>query len=109
VKKFDIRLDSSAANEGHISIGNKLGIIDRFIRTIRELIEKYYDITGHRTDNINDVMKSMIDTYNTKSHRTLNTKIPNQVFKDNSNQITRHIFDSIYNQQVYKTVPFDTG
>ncbi len=31
---------------------NKLGIIDRLVRTLRELIEKYYDITGNRTDNI---------------------------------------------------------
>ncbi len=48
----DIRLDTSVAKEEHISNGNKLGIIDRLVRTLRELIEKYYDITGHRTDNI---------------------------------------------------------
>ena len=43
VKKFcddnDIRLDTSVAKEEHISNGNKLGIIDRLVRTIRELIE----------------------------------------------------------------------
>ncbi len=54
-------------------------------------------------------MKSIIDTYNNNSHRTLDNKTPNQVFKDNDDQITRHINDSIHNQQVYKTVPFDTG
>jgi hypothetical protein len=58
----DIRLDTSVANEEHISNGNKLGIIDRLVRTLRELIEKYYDISGHRTDNIKDVMKTIIDT-----------------------------------------------
>jgi hypothetical protein len=105
----DIRLDTSVAKEEHVSNGNKLGIIDRLVRTLRELIEKYYDITGHRTDNIKDVMKSIIDTYNYNSHRTLDNKTPNQVFKDNDDQITRHINDSVHNQQVYKTVPFDTG
>jgi hypothetical protein len=113
IRKFcednNIRLDTSVAKEEHISNGNKLGIIDRLVRTLRELIEKYYDITGHRTDNIKDVIKSIIDTYNNNSHRTLSNRTPNQVFKDNDDQMTRHLNDSVHNQQVYKTVPFDTG
>ena len=78
----DVRLDTNVSKEEHISNGNKLGIIDRLVRTLRELAEKYYDITGHRTDNINDVIKSIIDTYNNNSHRTLKNKTPNQVFID---------------------------
>jgi hypothetical protein len=54
-------------------------------------------------------MKSIIDTYNNNSHRTLGNKTPNQVFKDNDDQITRHLNDTLHDQQVYKTVPFDTG
>ncbi len=41
--------------------------------------------------------------------RTLDNKTPNQVFKDNDDQITRHLNDSVHKQQVYNTVPFDTG
>ena len=85
IRKFcednDIRLDTSVSKEEHISNGNKLGIIDRLVRTLRGLIEKYYDITGHRTDNIKDVMKSIIDTYNSNSHRTLNNKSPIRYLK----------------------------
>jgi hypothetical protein len=66
-------------------------------------------MTGHRTDNVKDLMKSIIDTYNSNSHRTLDNTISNQVFKDNDDQITRHINDSVHNQQVYNTVPYDTG
>jgi len=113
IKKFcednNIRLDTSVAKEEHISNGNKLGIIDRLVRTLRELIEKYFDITGHRTDNIKDVMKAIIDTYNSSSHRTLKNRSPNQVFKDNDDQVVRHINDSAHNQQVYKSVPFESG
>jgi hypothetical protein len=54
-------------------------------------------------------MKSIIDTYNNNSHRTLDNKTPNQVFKDNEDQITRHLNHSVHNQQVYKTVPFNSG
>ncbi len=56
IRKFcddnNIRLDTSVAKEEHISNGNKLGIIDRLVRTLRERIERYFDITGRRTDNI---------------------------------------------------------
>ena len=113
IKKFcednNIRLDTSVSKEEHISNGNKLGIIDRLVRTLRELIDKYFDITGHRTDNIKDVIATVIATYNSSSHRTLKNKSPNQVFKDNDDQIVRHINDSAHNQQVYKSVPFDSG
>ncbi len=35
-----IRLDTSIAEEEHISShGNKLGIIDRLVRTLKEMIE----------------------------------------------------------------------
>ena len=113
IRKFcednDIRLDTSVAKEEHISNGNKLGIIDRLVRTLRELIEKYYDITGYRTDNIKDVMKSIIDTYNNNSHRTLKNKTPNQVYKDNDDQTARHLNDTAHNQTIYKSVPFNDG
>jgi hypothetical protein len=54
-------------------------------------------------------MKSIINTYHSNSHRTLDNKTPNQVFKDNDDQTARHINDSVQNQQAYKIVPFDTG
>ncbi len=42
IKKFcddnDIRLDTNVAKEEHISNGNKLGITDRLVRTLRELM-----------------------------------------------------------------------
>ncbi len=113
IKKFcednNIRLDTSVAKEEHISNGNKLGIIDRLVRTLRELIEKYFDITGHRTDNIKEVVSSVIDTYNNNSHRTLNNKTPNEVFKDNDDQLARYLNDSAHNQTIYKSVPFNDG
>ena len=102
----NIRLDSSVSKLEHISGGNKLGIIDRLVRTLRELIERYYDILGHKMDSLKDVVATIIGTYNNDNHRTLNNKTPNQVFKDNDNQIARYLNDSVHNQDIYKTVPF---
>jgi hypothetical protein len=54
-----------------------------------------------------DAMKTSVETYNSSSHRTLNNKTPNEVFKDNDNLMTRHLNDSAHNQQIYKSVPFE--
>ncbi len=81
-------------------------ITTRLVRTLRELIEKHYDITGHKTDNIQDAMKSIIESCNSNSHWTLNNKSPKQTFAGSNDQMARHINDSVQNQQVYKTLPF---
>jgi hypothetical protein len=64
------------AKTEHISNGDKLGIVNRICRTLRELIERYYEITGNRTDRLKHVVKSAVDTYNDNDHRTIknNTK-----------------------------------
>ncbi len=69
------------------------------MKTLRGLIEKYFDVIGHKTDNIRDVIRSGIYSYNSSSHRTLNNKTPDQLFKDNDDQMTRHVNDSIHNQK----------
>ena len=102
----NIRLDTSVAKEEHISNGNKLGIIDRLVRTLRQLIDNYYVIAGHRTDNIKDVIKSVIETYNDSNHRGLKNKTPNEVYNNHDDQLARHLNDSVHNQSIYKSVPF---
>ncbi len=69
-------------------------------------MEKYFNVTELRTDDIKDVIKSIIETYNNNSHRTLDNKTPNEVYKDNDDQMTRHNYESIHNPNFYKTVPF---
>jgi len=110
IKKFcddnHIRLDTSVSKEEHISNGNKLGIIDRLVRTLRQLIDNYYIISGHKTDNIKDVMKTVIDTYNDSANRGLKYKTPNEVFNNHDNQLSRHLSDTVHNHNIYKSVPF---
>ena len=60
-------------------------------------------------DNIKDVVESVITTYNNDSHRSLNNKTPKQVFKDDDEQQIKHIHDISHNQNIYKSVPSDTG
>jgi hypothetical protein len=104
----NIRLDASVSKTEHISNGDKLGIVDRICRTLRELIERYYEIAGNRTDNLKSVVKSAVETYNDNEHRTIKTT-PNKAWKDNNLQTAHHLKDMIHNEQVYKTVPFKSG
>jgi hypothetical protein len=40
-KEKGIRVDTSVAADNHFTAGNKLGIIDRFTRTLKENLKKY--------------------------------------------------------------------
>jgi hypothetical protein len=104
----NIRLDASVSKTEHISNGDKLGIVDRICRTLREIIERYYEIAGNRTDNLKSVVKSAVDTYNDNEHRTIKTT-PNKAWKDNNLQIAHHLNNMMHNEKVYKTVPFKSG
>ncbi len=77
-KGINTRFDISA--EQHLSAGNKLGIIDRFIRTLRSKITQYiYTRKEARwIDVINDLMKN----YNDTPMDTLENNTPNEVFNN---------------------------
>ncbi len=40
-KENNIKIDTFIAKDEHISQGNKLGIIDRLVRTLKEMIDRY--------------------------------------------------------------------
>jgi hypothetical protein len=40
-KENNVKTDTSIAKDEHISQGNKLGIIDRLVRTLKEMIDRY--------------------------------------------------------------------
>jgi len=107
-EKNNIRLDTSIAKTEHISNGDKLGIVDRICRTLRELINRYYEITGNKKDNFKDVVQSAVDSYNDNEHRTIKTT-PNKAWKDNNLQIVHHLNDIIHNEKVYKSAVFKPG
>ena len=71
VKDNNIRLDTSVSKLEHKTGGNKLGIIDRLVQALRELIERYYDILGYRKEVLQGVIDSIIATYNNNNHRSL--------------------------------------
>ena len=55
---------------------SKLGIINRFHRTLRDLLNKYF--IAYNTDRWIDVIDDIIKNYNTRKHRTLGCS-PNDI------------------------------
>ena len=83
VKNFcdehDILLITRVANNEHITkhSGNPLGIIDRFTRTIKKMIYRYYNSTGNRY--MRDTIPELLDNYNSSINNS--GYKPNDVFK----------------------------
>ena len=97
----NIRLDTSIAKEEHISShGNKLGIIDRLVRTLKEMIEKYRSIVSKQT-SFPEIIDKVINTYNNQPHRTIKTT-PNEMFNDVSKQNFNNHKDKEYNRNDLK-------
>jgi hypothetical protein len=97
----NIRLDTSIAKEEHISShGNKLGIIDRLVRTLKEMIEKYRSVVSKQT-SFSEIIDKIINTYNKQPHRTIKST-PNEMFNDVSKQNFNNEKDKEYNRNKLK-------
>ena len=89
------------AKEEHISShGNKLGIIDRLVRTLKEMIEKYRSIVSKQT-SFPEIIDKIINTYNNQPHRTIKST-PNEMFNDVSKQNFNNHKDKEYNKNDLK-------
>lgn len=96
----NIRIDTSIANDEHISQGNKLGIIDRLVRTLKEMIEKYRSVVSKQT-SFPEMLDKIINTYNNQPHRTIKST-PNDMFNDVSKQNFNNQKDKEYNRMELK-------
>ena len=102
--------ETIAKEVGYASAGAAYNAYSRaLVRTLRELIERYYEIIGNRTDNIKDVIKYVIDTYNDNNHRSLSNKTPNEAFNDLPFQMAKNVNDSTHNNSIYNSTPFKSG
>jgi len=97
----NIRLDTSIAKDEHISAhGNKLGILDRLVRTLKEMIEKYRSVVSKQT-SFPEMLDKVINTYNNQPHRTIKST-PNEMFNDVSKQNFNNQKDKEFNKNELK-------
>jgi len=103
----NIRLDTSIAKDEHISHGNKLGIIDRLVRTLKEMIDKYRAVVSKQT-SFPEMLDKIINTYNNQPHRTIKST-PNDMFNDVSKQNFNNQKDKEFNKNELKKNNINIG
>lgn len=73
-----IKLYTDIAKEDHISKGDRLGVLDRAVRTIKGWLQKQMLLDD--TTNWKQYLADIINMYNETPHSALKGKSPNEVF-----------------------------
>lgn len=104
----NIRLDTSVASENHFSGGNKLGIIDRLTRTLKDNIRKYRDSVDDR-GTLQNMITKIVDLYNETPHRSLKGKTPNESWINVREQKKKNIIETMHNDMIFNKLTLGTG
>jgi hypothetical protein len=100
-KEKGIRVDTRVAADNHFTAGNKLGIIDRFTRTLKENLKKYRESIG-KFGNLQNIIQTIINVYNDSPHRGIKGQTPNQVWTDTNEQHIQNMIDTINNDKLFR-------
>ena len=100
LKKYDINLYTVNKSQSN---SHATAIVERFNRTMRELIEQHLKAT--KNNNFIDALSELSANYNTSSHRTLDGKTPNEYTEEDAKKRMQE--EKTHNQDVYKTVYHD--
>ncbi len=104
----DIQVNTSVAKDNHFTVGNKLGIIDRLTRTLKENIRKYrssVDTLG----NLQSMMDTVINLYNDSPHRGIQGKTPNQMWNNTKEEEKRNILETMSNDRIFNKLTLGIG
>ena len=106
--KHGIRIYTDVAKDDHLtSHGNKLGIIDRATRTIKNYIQKYMLV--HDTTKWVEALPELVDLYNTTTHSSLDDRTPNQAYDDKEYQIRSYTRNDFTNHDIQKGIDLNVG
>lgn len=77
----NILVATHVAKDDHITpVGNRLGIVDRCIRTLKQLIQKH--MLSHNTTVWTDKLDDILKLYNDTPHSGIDNETPNSVYDD---------------------------
>jgi hypothetical protein len=105
----DIEVYTSVAKDNHFTVGNKLGIIDRLTRTLKENIRKYRSSAGTKLGNLQSMMHTVVKFYNDSPHRGISGKTPNQMWDNIKDQETCNIVETMSNDKIFNKLPLAIG
>jgi hypothetical protein len=94
---LNVNVHTGIAKDDHISKhSNRLGIIDRLVRTIRKLMNKYMLLQN--TTQWSKWLPHIISVYNKTPHSSLNNRTPDELSADVNGMEKRFRQDVKYNQ-----------
>lgn len=106
---LDIIIDCKTAYDDHITGGDRLGIIDRLVRTLKNILMRFVYSTSGKQYSVPNIMDQIVQNYNDTPHRSLDRITPNQAF--NSRDVRLEIFkqNMEYNKMIDEGIPFNIG
>ena len=103
-----IIVNTSVAKDNHFTAGNKLGIIDRLTRTLKENIRKYRASAG-TLGNLQSMIDTVVKLYNDSPHRGIKGKTPNEMWDNIKEQQKRNIIDTMSNDKTFNKLTLGIG
>jgi hypothetical protein len=103
-----IKVNTSVAKDNHFTAGNKLGIIDRLTRTLKENIRKYRASAG-TLGNLQSMIDTVVKLYNDSPHRGIKGKTPNEMWDNIKEQQKRNVIDTMSNDKTFNKLTLGIG
>jgi hypothetical protein len=103
-----IKVNTSVAKDNHFTAGNKLGIIDRLTRTLKENIRKYHSSAGF-IGNLQSMIDKVVTLYNDSPHRGIQGKTPNEMWDNIKEQEKRNVIDTMSNDKTFNKLTLGIG
>ena len=103
-----IKVNTSVAKDNHFTTGNKLGIIDRLTRTLKENIRKYHSSAGF-IGNLQSMIDKVVTLYNDSPHRGIQGKTPNEMWDNIKEQEKRNVLDTMSNDKTFNKLTLGIG
>jgi hypothetical protein len=106
---LNVNVHTGVAKDDHISKhSNRLGIIDRLVRTVRKLMNKYMLLQNDT--HWSKWLPKIISVYNETPHASLNNRTPDEVYADNDEKEKRFRQDIKHNLgEDAKETPISVG
>ena len=103
-----VKVNTSVAKDNHFTAGNKLGIIDRLTRTLKENIRKYHSSAGF-IGNLQSMIDKVVTLYNDSPHRGIQGKTPNEMWDNITEQEKRNVLDTMSNDKTFNKLTLGIG
>lgn len=107
-QELGINVYTDVAKDDHITrMGDKLGIVDRCIRTLKQLIQKY--MLAHETTRWTHFLPTILELYNSTPHTGIKNMSPDEVYDDYDYMMGLYKGQSAHNERANSKIKIKHG